>query len=548
MLTHHRYQEFMDSLLGMDAELFSATEVGFIIENTMLGPKGANTFLEDWQWLLMCNIARYQWWGKSRQTGFSFGSSLKKLARSYLHPLVNKRGYLGIFLSINLDEAQNKIYYVQEAWDTLPNALKNGPMKLVGDSKKHLIFANGSRIFSHPAKAVRGAAGADITLDEFAHVPKANIIYRGTTAASVRAEAGQGGVIQGSTPLGETGAFYEFGHSEQYKEYRNERYYVYWWDSLALCNDVVAARLVAETENWPLARDREQAEQRVMAFGSPNLRAEFNALPLEDFLQEYEIAFNSVSDAIIPYADIDKAINPEWPQVMREYEKPSMARAEHDIWPAIQEAIKLADANGVWAGLDPARKKDQWGLVLSSPMGGKATVIGRFILKDAPFYIQEWIINKLLADPRTAKLCIDNNGLGYQLAENALLGWGEMRVELYSFTNAEKEALASRMKALYSSERIMHTGDREIIRQVGSLRKKISPNGNKVTIEGGGSDNHADIAWALALSLWRNPIESARVEVLAAKSSVAAAEEEDDQKPRDEYRDEYKKWLRERRR
>lgn len=552
--THRAFERARLNLGQLSDADAMATEAGWIIANSNLGPRGSATIMEDWQILLANLTARYSWWAKSRQVGYSWTSAMQKLARSYLVPHLYQRPYLGVFLSINQEEAQNKIFYMLQAWDTLPSELKNGPLKLTAQSKTALEFANGSRVRSHPAKAVRGLAGADITMDEAAHIPKIEEIYRGTTAASIRVEDNTGGISIGSTPQGEVGLFHGIGHSpRQYLAFRGFKYYVYWWDSVALCTDVVAARKASLEENWVGNRDEVAVRSRIERFASRNLKDEFGALPLEDFLQEYEIGFNSVADALIPYSVLMDAVDPDWPQVMLEFTRPSTAQVEQ-IWQGIQQALKLAGESAVWAGYDYARKRDQAVLMLVAPIQGYATTVGRFILRDTDYDIQEEILMRLMMDARVFKLNVDvTGGMGAQTAERLVKRYGDVRVVAINFTNIEKQYLAAKIYSVYSQRRMAHTGDREILRQAGSVRRKVTPSG-KVTYEGGGSDNHADVFWAMALAVRDLSLEGIHIYIDGARNQVVREYEDSDVDSVggrfnfDDLRSEYRDWMRQRRR
>lgn len=540
MLSGQYFTQAAELFHSLPVSLLETTEAGFATFQCQ------DTVLEDWQILVINNASRYQWYGKSRQVGFSWVSAMQKLARSYLWPTYYGKPYLGVFLSINQEEAKEKIFYVMQAWERLPKALQDGPMRLVGDSKTALEFANGSRIRSHPAKAVRGLAGADITMDEAAHIQKAEAIYRGTTAASIRAKSGQGGITVGSTPLGEANLFFEIGHNDRsYPSFRGGRFYIYWWDSLALCRDVPAARAAAQAENWLLNRDHSSVAERVARFGSKNLQDEFGAQDLESFLQEYEVGFNAVSDALIPYMTLMDAVDAEWPQVMLDYTDARGAQVE-EILTHLNKAYWLADGEPVWIGYDPAKRQDQAAILLVSPIQGNACVVGRLILRKTRYEVQEAILEGLLARSQTYKLDLDiTGGYGEHLMERLQRRWGDMRVEGFTFTLMEKNLLASKTSAVYSQRRMVHTGDREILRQAGSVRKKITPNG-RVQYEGGGPDNHADIFWALALALRDMPIEGIKISMDAARSAVASETEVwDDGHPlgTDAFRAEQKLWA-----
>lgn len=544
------FEKYHRDFQAMPLNVAIWTEAGFITVNTNLGPNGSPTVLEDWQTFLLNSSSGYMWWGKSRQVGFSWAEAMKKLARCYLIPKIYARKYLGIFLSLNQDEAKEKIFYVMSAWATLPKELREGPLRLVRESTDALEFANGSRILSYPARAVRGKAGADITLDEFAHIPKVKTVYEGTTAATIRGSGGSAAITIGSTPLTESDLFYEIGHNlTQYRSFGGHRFFVRWWDSAAICRDVIGARRASVAESWLSRNDYESVDERVKRFGTERLNQEFGSLPLESFLQEYEAAFGANKNAFIPYGVLVDAQEPEWPQVMyiRDRTNGDIGLMD-DVWPQVERALKMAGDIGCWLGYDVARKHDFAALVIAAPItygsGNdarvKAAVLGRFLFRNIPFHLQEEILERLLRDHRVNRLRIDATGQGMTISENLQRRWGDIRVEMITFTNPAKLTMASRLKQMFESHDVLMTGDREMLRQVASVEKTVTASNNIVI--GGSTDNsHADLFWALALALETMPM-STETEAPMGAFSEEKENERDETMTTIQLRDEMNAW------
>lgn len=549
MLTHHRFERYFDHWLSLPPEDALWTEAGFITNYTHLGDGGTQTMLEDWQVLVANNPAGYSWLDKSRQIGFSWIEAMKKLARSYLIPKIYTRKYLGIFLSLNQDEAKEKIFYLLGAHDTLPNWLKKGPLKLIRASTEEIQFANGARVYSYPAKAVRGKAGADVTADEFAHIPKVKSVYEGTTASTIRAKGLTGAAITvGSTPLTDSDLFFQIGNDPaQFKTYNGNRYYVRWWDSLAICRDPRGARRAAEAESWLSRTDYDSVQERVERFGSERLQQEFGSLPLESFLQEYEGVFGANKNAFIPYSLLVNAQVTAWPQVMyvRDGDKHALSLMA-DVWPEITRALRMVPEGGmIWAGYDVARVRDYAALVLMSPVavGGeiKAAVLGRFLFKNVPFPVQRNLLMRLMQDGRIVKLRIDATGMGGPIAEDLKAHWGESRVEPVIFTNPAKLAMASRLKVLYEQDAILTGGDREIVRQTAAIQKTVTASQN-IVIGGATEDSHSDLFWAMALAAEHLLLTTETAGPVAAKREEARMEREQSLSETQQLREEMAQW------
>ena len=100
---------------------------------------------------------------KARQVGFSWLSAAEAVASASLEPRIPH-----IFVSINQDEAAEKIRYAKQVIEALDKDVRP---RLLRDNAFELEFQNGSRLISHPCRPVRGKAKAKIYLDEFAHYP-----------------------------------------------------------------------------------------------------------------------------------------------------------------------------------------------------------------------------------------------------------------------------------------------------------------------------------------------------------------------------------------
>ena len=204
---------------------------------------------------------------KSRQVGFSWLTAAESTANGILKPKST-----AIFLSINQDEAAEKIRYTKAVIEALDREVQP---RLLTDNRLALEFSNGSRVISHPCRPPRGKAKADVYLDEFAHYPNADEVYRAAVPI-----ASKGGKLRiGSSPLGARGKFWEIytESMQKYPGYSRDR--IPWWVIGALCKDIDQAEI--EAPGLP-------TEDRVRKFGTPRLIQLFENMTLEDFQQEYE--------------------------------------------------------------------------------------------------------------------------------------------------------------------------------------------------------------------------------------------------------------------
>ncbi len=435
--------------------------------------------LEPYQLAFLENRARFRWVTKARQVGFSFLFGLEALARCHL-----RDKHTAVFVSYNLDDAKEKILVARQVHEELPLAYQK---RLVVDSKTELAFeSNGpgkrmSRIISNPSKAPRGKKG-DIYLDELAHYVNDREVYRGSTALILRSHGQLSGA---STPLGRRGIFWEIAHEELRAYPHHVRQEVPWWLCRFFCKDV--ARAAAEAPDMP-------TEERVAAFGRPEIVEQFDSLPLDDFKQEFECKFVDESYSFYPY----DLILPCTGDDLRIYD----------------DLMDIPTPTGrIVAGFDVGRARDRSELAIFEEKDD------RFICRllrgydQIPFAEQEADMRRFLETLPVARLSIDKSGIGMNLAENLARDYPQVTPE--AFTNDTKERWATDFKILLQRRDILLPRDREMVAQIHSIKRRVLPSG-KVSFDAERtSRGHADRFWAIALACQkeRGPTASRGVEV-----------------------------------
>ncbi|MBN1535209.1 MAG: terminase family protein [Anaerolineales bacterium] len=429
---------------------------------------------------------------KARQVGWSWTAAAGACADSILE----KRS-TNIFVSINLDEAREKIRYAKYIIEALHEDVRP---RLIIDNQTELEIDNGSRLISHPCRPVRGKARANVYLDEFAHYPKDREIYTSAIPATTR-----GGCIRiGSSPLGAGGMFWEI-FAEKIQPFPGYlRRSIPWWVVEGLCKDIKMAKMVAPSM---------LTEERVRHFGTPRLIQIYENMVESDFQQEYELAWLDESIAWISWEEIKRnQIDAQEEKLWYRQAKgidAAMAMIE-EIGIAVKEG-KIENAFAV--GMDIGRHKN-----LSEIIGlGKGTTPSlpyRFgiSLENAEFDDQKAVLTKLLDVLPVTKMLIDQTGLGMQLAEDmqkASFG----RAEGITFTNPNKELWSVELKVRMQRGQVPLPLERELSYQIHSIKKKITAAKNSVFDTEGNEKHHADKYWALALAVWASGQE---VEVSAA--------------------------------
>lgn len=449
----------------VEFEEWIAGEPGFM--TTFGAYNDAPLRLEAYQHGFMANRNPFRCVEKSRQTGYSFVFAIESIARSHLRPT-----HTAVFVSYNLADAKEKITYCKQLHEELPLEYQK---KQVVDSKLELGFRSNSsggrvsRIISNPSKAPRGKHG-DIYLDELAHCANDYEIYKGSTALIIRS-GGQLTVC--SSPLGRRGVFWEIAREEvrPYRAYNRQM--IPWWLCSEFCKDTrTAARLAPEMST----------EARVEQFGTTKIIEQFESLPLEDFQQEFEVFY---CDEMLTFFPYDLILG-------------NTVLEDDDL---LKDFAALNDATGrLVAGFDVGRKQDLSVLTVFevNDDGRKRMRLLRKYDRQ-PFETQQSELRALLTLAPVARLSIDQNGLGMQLAETLSMEFPGVVVPEV-FTSERKELWCTDFKIGLQRRQIDLPRDRELIAEIHSVRKSVTPNG-KVTFDASrDSKGHADTFWSCALA------------------------------------------------
>ena len=458
--------------------------------------------LDWWQDWYIRNDKQFLITNKSRRIGWSFVTGLKGLLKA-LDPATKR--YTKQFVSYSLEDAKEKIATAREFYYSIPVVLR--PKKIKTDSKTVLEFEdkNGqsvSRLVSLPCKDPRGKGG-DISLDEYAFFGKVDArIY--TAAMGVIA---RGGALEiGSTPLGNSGRFYEImSDRNQYPRYIRRD--IPWYFSGALCTDIEQAIMCVKGG----MTDREL----VYRFGTESLQIIADSMPWEDFLQEFCCNFQDERSSYITL-DMIKACTPVGDdEILPYYANPDYAAGnleklyvtnkdgEIGYKSSIDEMIMIYDPKvhgTLYAGYDVGRKKNASELFIWGDNDGVKTEFANVTLKKIAFDDQQEFLIRCMHELPIHRICIDATGLGMQLGENVKKKYSA-RVEAIEFTNSIKEEMAQAVYLGFERSEYKIAADRQLHREIHSIKKIITSSGNiRFDTEGNTDDRHADKFWALALA------------------------------------------------
>lgn len=416
---------------------------------------------------------------KSRQIAWSWLSAVEGLADAILD------GRSSIYVSINQEEAQEKIRYAKRAIEALTPAMR--PV-LVRDSMSELELENGARLISLAARPPRGKAQMNVFLDEFAHVRDDRVIYTGALPV-----VSKGGRLRiGSSPLGASGVFWEI-YSQKLRPYPGyRRKATPWWLAQAFCTDVRLARI--EAPQLPTG-------QAVERFGNDRIKAIYANIPEEDFVQEYCGGFVDESTAWITWDELKTVQDPElrWLNATASGTETEAAVAAID---ATAEAIRGNLIEPVLAGgMDIGRTRNTTEIFFVG-----LSTLGSFPLRLAltldgvPFDEQLAVAAYALRTLPISALLIDRNGLGMMLAEQLAQAFPAKATGV-DFTQPNKVLWATDAKMLVQRRRAPLPADRDIAYQIHSIKKTVTAAKNLVFDTARNEKHHADKFWAWALAL-----------------------------------------------
>ena len=337
---------------------------------------------------------------KARQTGFSWLFALEALSAALAE------GRFSIFVSLNREEASEKVLYAREMLEALPDALRP---RLLRAGSWELRLAGGGRLLSFPCRAPRGKAGADLYLDEMAFYPNSEAVYTG--ALPVVSHGGR--VTLASTPAGDKGMFWRavLGNdvAGQYSQHR-----VPWWRAPWFCTDPDHPEIAGL-----------ETEERIRRFGTPVLARLYGAMDPDAFRQEYELLFVETRSAYISWAEIEASV-------------------EELTVPEAWAAMRTPGAE-LYAGMDIGRFHDATEIVVLAVRDGVCRVRGLQTLRQVPFPEQEAVAARAMREAGIARLCLDATGMGGPVAEGLHRRFPG-KVEPVTFTNRSKQEMAAAVK------------------------------------------------------------------------------------------------------
>lgn len=420
---------------------------------------------------------------KSRRTGFTYAQSYEDV-----HDCVTlnfpPNGKPNVYFSSADESAALEYVAYCEQWAMMFDVAARSIGEVVLDSKNDvkafvIEFANGAKIHalrSNP-RAFR-SKGGKVVLDEFAFHDNPDLLWK---AAQPCITWGYSFRVL-STHNGKNQRYYRLVNDAK----NNPR--TIWSLHRTTIEDAVNQGLVEKIKGLDRAATAEEKarfieECREMAGDD------------ETFMQEYMCEPVDEATAFLTYEEIEGIESP-------------LASIDYDP--------KLFEGN-LYLGMDIGRRRHLSVLWLIEELGDVYWTRIVKIMERRPFREQREELYRMLKFPHMQRACIDDTGLGMQLAEEAQEAFGTYRVEAVTFTPAVKMELASQLRPRVEEKRHRIPSGRDIREDLHSVRKIVTKAGN-IRLDAVATDlGHADRFWALALANHAAENPSGPVEYKAIK-------------------------------
>jgi len=154
----------------------------------------------------------------------------------------------------------------------------------------------------------------------------------------------------------------------------------------------------------------------------------------------------------------------------------------------------------LYLGFDVGRREDLSVIWLLEKVGPMTFTRDVRVMEKTPFRAQKDVLWSYLEHPALRRACIDESGIGMQMAEEAQDDFGRHRVEPVTFTNAVKEEMAYAFRRRVEEKTIVLPQSQAVRDDLHSIKKSTTTAGNIRFEVQGATDGHADRFWAGALA------------------------------------------------
>lgn len=341
-----------------------------------------------------------------------------------------------------------------------------------------LEFANGKRIYSLSSNpnALAGKRG-HVTLDEFALHQDQRQLYR--VAKPVTMWGGQLSII--STHRGVNTLFNELIRSV------SERGNRMGWSLHTVPIQKAVEEGIVERINKKTGRN--ESREAFLA------RLESECIDEEQWKQEFCCTPADENCAFFSY-DLLDACTDDHLKLMT-FEQIRAAVFDPEAGEISPTASSCSPRSRLFLGADIARRRNLFVMDVGEEIGSIVYDRCRIELHNKPFHEIKAALWPFLRLPQLKYACIDETGLGIQLAEEAKMDFG-WKVEPVNFTAAIKEQMAFALRRDFEDCNLRIPRDEALRLDLRGLRKEVTPSG-KIRFIGEKHDMSCDRTWAKAL-------------------------------------------------
>jgi phage FluMu gp28-like protein len=396
------------------------------------------------------------------------------------HSATTRLSYKANYISINQEEASDKIAIARNLYHSIPDELKDSDLKpqLYTDSAYELAFHAPpyvSILHSQPASSAIRGGKKDIYFDEFAHIRDAPKLYQAALPAISR---GQGRMTVISTPLGQSGLFYDICvDTDAYPSY--SRHAVPWWEFSGYVKEGMYEEALANASNL-------NTVDRINTYARGQIIEIFRGFggDIQQFQTEYEATFVDELASFYPWSLIVDNTDDSLP-----------------IWKSIPHGWE--PEGYVSIGIDLAKAKDESVFTVVEHIeddDGNTTRFVRFIHATQDEYEDQWnYIKALIHTSHATRITIDQTGLGQVFVERAKADpeVAGISIEGSVFTNPKKEQWATKLKGDMQRNTIYYPRIPDLMRQIHGIQRTKSEAGFYKF-----AGKKDDYFWSLCLALY----------------------------------------------
>lgn len=483
-----------------EMQKYMASPNGFIETFAEMG--GDPVTLEVYQAAHMMNMNFLRWINKARQVGMSFCFAAEGLGYAHLEDI-----YTAIFISINLEEANEKISFARQMYESLPLSIKK---KRVVDNKQSLEFEDAAgrgksrtRLLSYPQREPRGKGhNTFVYLDEIAHYMWAHQIYIAALPIIMR---GTGRLTMGSSPLGKDNIHYEVGVDyKKYTGYTRQR--IYWWS----CSQFIKENVYDEAQIHAPSLD---TESRVRKYGNIKIQLLYDSMDTDSFKQEFELEHLDESLSYFPIElinancyNIEEDFSADPDEVGDRHKYPIEEKypgRRFKYYRSLEEVCYAVQTQQLdpklFAGYDVGRRRDKSEVTIMDSRHGVQTLVFIETFSKIPYPDQIDQIAKILDALPGLTIGVDSTGPGLPVYEALKKRFG-YRVKGIEFTLQTKAKMASYVRIRMENQALAIPDLKDLKRQIHSIKRRVTDLGNITFDAEKNKEHHGDKFWALAIA------------------------------------------------